>query len=79
MALAAGLPDMARDSVIFVVVTLVIVVGSLIMLAGVGAFEHMRLDVIGVGSAIMVAGILGLAGLIHALPEPEGHDAESGH
>lgn len=68
---------MARNSLVFLLVTLVIVVGSIVLLAGVGAFEHMRLDVIGVGSAIMVLGVLALAALIGRLPEPEDH--ETGH
>jgi hypothetical protein len=64
---------MARESVVFGLLTVVIVVGSIVLLAGVGAFEHMRLDVIGAGSAIMVVGILGLAGFIGLLPDHEGH------
>lgn len=69
---------MARESVIFGLLTVVVVVGSVVLLAGVGAFEHMRTDVIGVGGAVMVAGILGLAGYIGSLPTPD-DGGEAGH
>lgn len=72
------LADMARESVVFGLLTVVIIAGSVVLLAGVGAFEHMRLDVIGVGGAVMVLGILGLAGYIGSLPTPE-DSGEAGH
>jgi hypothetical protein len=79
MTVAAATADMDTETAVFAALTVVILVGSFVLLVGVGAFEHMRLDVIGVGSAIMVAGVLGLAGYTAMLPEPDGHDAEAGH
>jgi hypothetical protein len=64
---------------VYGVLTVVVVLGSIVLLAGVGAFDHTRIGIVGAGGAIMVLGILGLAGYTAMLPEPEGHDAESGH
>jgi len=77
MSVATPRPDMAKSSRVFGLVTAVIVLGSFVLLFGVA--DHMRLDLIGAGSAVMVLGILGLAGSVGSLSEPEGHDGDSGH
>ena len=70
---------MASESIVFGLITAVIVGGSAVLLAGVGAFEHTQMLLVGVGGAIMVVGILAMAGYVQLLPEPEGHEGESGH
>jgi len=70
---------MASESTVFGLLTAVVVGGSLVLLAGVGAFEHTQMVLVGAGGAVMVVGILAMAGYIQMLPEPEGHEAESGH
>lgn len=79
MSVAATRPHMDNETGIFGLLTVVVVLGSVVLLAGVGAFDHTRLGFVAAGGAIMVLGILGLAGYISMLPEPEGHDAEAGH
>lgn len=77
MSVAAAPPRMDNETSVFGLLTVVVVLGSVVMLAGVGGFDHTRIGIVAAGGAIMVAGILGLAGYTSMLPEGEGH--ESGH
>lgn len=79
MAVAPASPDMESETSVFGLLTVVVVLGSVVLLAGVGAFDHTRIGIVGAGGAVMVMGILGLAGYISMLPEPEGHESEAGH
>lgn len=79
MALAVAPPHMERESTAFGLLTAIVIGGSFVLVAGVGAFEHTRTGVVAAGGAVMVVGILAMAGYISMLPEPEGHEAESGH
>lgn len=70
---------MAKESVVFGLLTLVEVVGTVVLLVGVGAFEGFSIPFIAVGGAIMVVGILTMAGYVQLLEEPEGVGGEAGH
>lgn len=79
MALAIASPHMASETSVFGLMTAVIIGGSLVLLTGVGAFAETNMILVGVGGAIMVVGILGMAGYVEMLPDVEGHEGESGH
>lgn len=70
---------MASESAVFGLLSVVVIGGTFVLLAGVGAFEEMNMTVIAVGGAIMIVGILAMAGYVSMLPEPEGAEAEAGH
>lgn len=79
MPLAVAQPHMAKESTVFALLAAVVVAGTVVLLAGVGAFEHMVMSYIAAGGAIMVVGILAMAGYVSMLDEPKGAEAGSGH
>lgn len=70
---------MDTESIVFAALTVAIVAGSAVLIAGVGFFEDTVMALVAAGGAIMVIGIVALAGYISMLPEPEGHGADAGH
>lgn len=70
---------MANESTVFALLSAVVVVGTTVLLVGVGAFDHMEMSYIAAGGAVMVVGILAMAGYVSMLEEPEHAEAETGH
>lgn len=70
---------MANESTVFALLSVVVIAGTVVLLAGVGAFEAMEMSFIVAGGTVMVVGILAMAGYVSMLEEPEGAEAEAGH
>lgn len=68
---------MANESTVFALLSVVVIAGTVVLLAGVGAFEGMEMSFIVAGGTVMVVGILAMAGYVSMLEEPEG--TEAGH
>lgn len=70
---------MAKESTVFALLSAVVIAGTVVMLVGVGAFEHMEMTYIAAGGTLMVVGILAMAGYVSMLEETEGAEAGAGH
>lgn len=81
MPLAAAPPYMASENVVYGLMTVAIVVGTAVLLAGVVLFSATdpNMMLVAVGGAVMVLGILAMAGYTQMLEEPEHAEAETGH
>lgn len=70
---------MGKESTAFALLSAIIIGGTAVLLVGVGAFEHMRMTYIAAGGAIMVLGVLAMAGYVSMLEDPENAGSGAGH
>lgn len=77
MPLAAAAPNMERESIAFALMTAVTVLGTVVLLAGVALFDETNMVFVSAGGAVMVTGILAMAGYLSMIDGPD--HAETGH